>query len=85
MPLKDRLVKLTARYEEAVKNVTDNKGTEYVDFHARRLVEMVGHIIMSYLLLGDTTRNESFLVSAKNYVTYAASDVARHHEFIMNL
>ena len=59
--LKERLVKMTALYEEALKTVVDNKNTEYTDFHARRLVEMAGHIIMGYLLLGDTTRNEKFL------------------------
>ena len=58
--LKERLVKMTALYEEALKTVVDNKNTEYTDFHARRLVEMAGHIIMGYLLLGDTTRNEKF-------------------------
>ena len=82
--LKERLVKMTALYEEALKTVVDNKNTEYTDFHARRLVEMDGHIIMGYLLLGDTTRNEKFLKSANVYVNFGEAEVEKHHKFIMS-
>lgn len=82
--LKERLVKMTALYEEALKTVADNKNTEYTDFHARRLVEMAGHIIMGYLLLGDTTRNEKFLKSANVYVNFGEAEVEKHHKFIMS-
>lgn len=82
--LKERLVKMTALYEEALKTVVDNKNTEYTDFHARRLVEMAGHIIMGYLLLGDTTRNEKYLKSANVYVNFGEAEVEKHHKFIMS-
>lgn len=82
--LKERLVKMTALYEEALKTVVDNKNTEYTDFHARRLVEMAGHIIMGYLLLGDATRNEKFLKSANVYVNFGEAEVEKHHKFIMS-
>lgn len=82
--LKERLVKMAALYEEALKTVVDNKNTEYTDFHARRLVEMAGHIIMGYLLLGDTTRNEKFLKSANVYVNFGEAEVEKHHKFIMS-
>ena len=82
--LKERLVKMTALYEEALKTVVENKNTEYTDFHARRLVEMAGHIIMGYLLLGDTTRNEKFLKSANVYVNFGEAEVEKHHKFIMS-
>ena len=82
--LKERLVKMTALYEEALKTVVDNKNTEYTDFHARRLVEMAGHIIMGYLLLGDTTRNEKFLKSANVHVNFGEAEVEKHHKFIMS-
>ena len=82
--LKERLVKMTALYEEALKTDVDNKNTEYTDFHARRLVEMAGHIIMGYLLLGDTTRNEKFLKSANVYVNFGEAEVEKHHKFIMS-
>ena len=62
--------------------VTEVKNTEYVDFQARRLVEMAGHIIMGYLLLFDATRNERFEKSANVYINYAEAEVEKHAKFI---
>jgi len=45
---------------------------------------MAGHIIMGYLLLGDTTRNEKFLKSANVYVNFGEAEVEKHHKFIMS-
>ena len=80
--LKRSLIILTDDYEQAVKKVTAPDDNEFIDFHARRLVEMAGHIIMSYLLLLDSNREESFLKSAKNYITFAKAQVKAHSEFI---
>ncbi len=80
--LKRSLIILTDEFEQAVKKVTSTDDNEFIDFHARRLVEMAGHIIMSYLLLLDTNREESFLRSAKNYITFAKAQVKAHAEFI---
>lgn len=80
--LKRSLIILTDEYEQAVKKVTAPDDNEFIDFHARRLVEMAGHIIMSYLLLLDSNREESFLRSAKNYITFAKAQVKAHAEFI---
>ena len=82
--LKEPLLKMTALYEEPLKTVMANTNTAYTDFHARRLVEMAGHIIMGYLLLGDTTRNEKFLKSANVYVNFGEAEVEKHHKFIMS-
>ena len=73
---------MTALYTEAVEAVTAQKNTEYTDFHARRLVEMAGHIIMGYLLIGDATRCECFRKSANVYVRFGEAEVTRHHKFI---
>lgn len=83
-PLKARLQKMTTLYEEAVKVVTELHDADYTDFHARRLVEMAGHIIMGYLLLADTTRNESFAKSAKVYVNFGEAEVEKLYKFIMS-
>jgi hypothetical protein len=80
--LKRSLIILTDDYERAVKKVTSADDNEFVDFHARRLVEMAGHIIMSYLLLLDSNRDDSFLRSAKNYITFAKAQVKSHAEYI---
>ncbi len=76
------LIILTEDYEQAVKKVTAGSDNEFIDFHARRLVEMAGHIIMSYLLLLDTNRDRMFLRSAKNYIAFAKAQVKTHAEFI---
>ncbi|HBL76490.1 MAG: acyl-CoA dehydrogenase [Bacteroidetes bacterium GWF2_42_66] len=76
------LIILTDDYEQAVKKVTASNDNEFVDFHARRLVEMAGHIIMSYLLLLDTNRDRMFLKSAKNYIAFGKAQVKAHAEFI---
>ncbi len=81
-PLKDSLIAMTAIYENAVNKVTEVKDSDYVDFVARRLVEMAGNIIMSYLLLLDANRTESFSRSAEIYNRIAQTEVAKHADFI---
>ncbi len=77
--LKDKLVAMTAQYEQACNIVAERakelgeKGNEYLDFHARRLVEMAAHIIMSYLLLIDAQSSDSFRVSAHIYTNRSFS------------
>ncbi len=78
------LVKLTESYENAVKTVVEANNSEYADFMARRLVEMAGVIIMSYLLLADATKNDSFVKSAEVYAKLAQAEVAKHADFIAN-
>ncbi len=81
-PMRDELVKLTGIYEAAVEKVTSAKNSDYLDFMARRLVEMAGNIIMSYLLILDASRNGSFDASAHVYFNMARAEVAKHADFI---
>jgi alkylation response protein AidB-like acyl-CoA dehydrogenase len=78
----ERLVALTALYEKAVEKVTEAKNNEYLDFVARRLVEMAGHIIMSYLLILDASRDDQFRKSAEIYMNYGEAEVRKHAQFI---
>ena len=48
-PYKKEVIEMTEQYAKAVE-LLNGKDSEYIDFHARRLVEMASHIIMSYLL-----------------------------------
>ncbi len=80
--IKDNLIAMTASYEKAVATVTEVKDQAYGDFMARRLVEMAGCIIMSYLLLSDAQRNDSFVRSAEVYNKLAQAEVAKHADFI---
>ena len=81
-PLRDRLKAMKAAYVKAVETVTATKDNEYIDFQARRMVEMAGHVIMGHLLLNDATRNESFRQSAEVYINFGEAEVAKHVAFI---
>jgi len=80
--LKEKLAKMTAKYEEVVKLITETKDQEYLDFHARRLVESAAHCIMGYLLLQDADKNESFRRSAEVYVSYGQAEVNKIYSYI---
>lgn len=80
--IKEMLIGLTNQYADAVAAVDACKEPGYIDFMARRLVEMAGHIIMSYLLLGDAQRTANFRTSLNVYAKYAQSEVSKHIEFI---
>lgn len=80
--LRKRLESMTTLYENAVNRVVDAKNPEYIDFQARRLVEMAGHIIMCYLLLIDATRDAMFSRSAEIYLKFAEVEVRKHATFI---
>ncbi len=76
------LIILTDDYEQAVTKVVNSNDNEFIDFHARRLVEMAGHIIMSYLLVTDSNRDAAYTSSARNFIRIAKSVVKGHAEFI---
>lgn len=80
--MRKRLITMTDLYEKAVAKVTEPKNNEYLDFCARRLVEMAGHILMSYLLITDASRDDMFRKSAEIYLNYGEAEVRKHAEFI---
>ncbi len=82
-PMKAKLEAMTATYEATMEKVKAVEDPEYITFHARRLVEMLGHIIMGYLLIGDASQEpDLFMDSAKVYVNMGEAEVARHARFI---
>jgi alkylation response protein AidB-like acyl-CoA dehydrogenase len=76
------LIVMTEEYEHTVKTVVDKKDLEFVDFHARRLVEMAGNIIMGYLLLIDTQRENSFRNSTEIFIKNGKAENLARAEFI---
>ncbi|MDE6191321.1 MAG: acyl-CoA dehydrogenase family protein [Muribaculum sp.] len=82
--IKTRLVEMAKIYADAVEKVTAVKEPAYVDFMARRMVEMAADVIMGHLLLQDAQRNDSFTESAEVYCHFIQSEVAKHAEFIAN-
>ena len=76
------LIGMTEEYEHAVKTVTEKKDNEFIDFHARRMVEMAGNIIMGYLLLLDTQRDDKFRNSTELFIKSAKTENLAKAEFI---
>ena len=81
--IKKSLIEMTDQYEKACEMVV-GKENDYVDFHARRLVEMAAHIIMSYLLLRDTQVCGDFEKSLRIYAGKAAAWNAERYNYIAN-
>ncbi|MGQ1910462.1 acyl-CoA dehydrogenase family protein [Marinifilum sp. RC60d5] len=86
--LRTTLKGMTAMYEEAVTKVHDINTSadhnDFLDFHARRLVEIAGYIVMGYLLLSDTSRNDKYKNSCEVFIKMGKAKVAAHKEYIMS-
>ena len=70
-PLKERVVKMVAKLEEAIEKVKEDNNQEVLDFLARRLYNMTGDVIMSLLIIEDASKAPE-------------EEVVGHHHFVMN-
>lgn len=72
---KKELMAMTVQYEKIVKRVVElndkEENNDFLDFHARRLVEMAGNVIMGFLLLNDTMRDAEYKASAEIFIRMA--------------
>lgn len=66
--LKRVLSKMTHAYEETAEEVKAVDDSEFTDFHARRLVEIAGNIIMGHLLLQDAMRDNKYKNVAELFI-----------------
>jgi len=86
--LRETLKAMTAQYEASVAKVhevndaADNN--DYLDFHARRLVESAGYIVLGYLLLMDAKRNDKYSKAAKIFIKYGEAKVDGFTKYIEN-
>lgn len=78
------LIAMTEQYEHSVKKVLEAENNEFIDFHARRMVEMGGNIAMGYLLLLDSHRHRDFEKSTAIFLKYIQAYNAQNAEFIKN-
>ncbi len=76
------LQEMTQEYNEIVAKVSENKTEDYLTFHAGRLVEMAGNIIMGYLLILDSQRDERFEMSAKLFIDLARAENSEKFTYI---
>ena len=72
--LKKKLGKMTVDFEKVAEEVHKKDDDEVGDFHARRLVEMAGNIIMGHLLVLDAQREKSYKYLAELFIKVAVSE-----------
>ncbi|MCK9618331.1 MAG: acyl-CoA dehydrogenase family protein [Lentimicrobiaceae bacterium] len=82
--MKNQLAKMTDQFAKTIEKVNSHEDAELYDFHARRLVEMAGNIVIGYLLLADANRNEKFNKSAEIFIRKAKSENVEKVSFINN-
>ena len=95
LPLRQRIDKMKERYLKIVE-AAEKFGTssETYDFLARRMVEAMGHLIMSHLLLQDVNRilesqnlrnlETQFMNSCKIMIALGESEIAKILTFVEN-
>ncbi len=82
--LRKILQEMTAEYVTVVSFVNEKDDKEYLDFHSRRLVEMAGNIIIGYLLLLDTMRDDEYKVTAELFIKTGRSENVQKADYIKN-
>ncbi len=82
--LKHKLVKMTDDFEQAVSEVKEKGDREFADFHARRLVEMAGNIIMGYLLLINSNSNDDYKKYAEIFIKRTFAENKEKLEYILH-
>ena len=84
-PMFDKLVELRKVYESVVERVEtiEKESAGYKDFHARRLVEIAGYIIMSHIMLRQARELEGdYLNPTKIFVKYAVKKITEAAAYI---
>ena len=80
------LVELREKLERAIAKVeaveAEHKNEGFRDFHARRLVESAGHIVITYLLMGQAVECEDYVKPAKVFAKTAQAEIAAATEYI---
>lgn len=84
-PIKSRLVDLRIKLEEMIARVEalDKEKAGFKDFHARRLVETAGHIIITYLLARQAGVSDQYLESARIFCKLAEAKIAEAYTYVM--
>ena len=85
-PVVAKLRELTVKFSEMVARVEagDKECAGFKDFHARRLVETAGHIIISYLLARQAGESEEYAPSARIFSKLAEGKIAEAYTYVMN-
>jgi len=80
--LRAHLISMTNDYTAIVELLSTLKNPEFFDFHARRVVEIAGNILIGYLLLLDATRDNKYAKTASIFIKRAMAQNAEKCMFI---
>lgn len=80
--IRTKLHKMTEEYKTIVQRVVGQESNELIDFHSTRLVEMAGNIIMGYLLVLNSQKEEKFIKIAKLYVNLVKSENKERFDYM---
>ncbi len=85
-PVVGKLKELRARFEEMIERVSamDKECAGYKEFHARRLVETAGHIIIPFILARQAGECPDYVASAKIYTKLAVAEIDKAYTYVMN-
>ena len=85
-PIVEKLKALRARVEAMVEHVEtiSKDAPQFKDFHARRLVESVGHIIITYLLAQQASQVEEYASDAKLFAKLTESYIIGAEAYVLN-
>ena len=85
-PLQERAKTIADRLEAAVERVKEVGNQEFQDLCARHLVEIAADGIMLHLLIYNASKApELFEKSAQIYARFVDAEVAKHHQYLMDL
>lgn len=82
--LKDKMIKMTNEFQDVVEKVKSKNNIEFLDFHSRRLVEMAGNIIVSYLFVIDSMRDENYKKNAEIFIKKVYAENKEKANYIYN-
>jgi 3-(methylthio)propanoyl-CoA dehydrogenase len=80
--LQKTLQNMTHQFQKTVEKVNEYHDDEFVNFHARRLVEMAGNIVIGYLLLLDSDKSDEYVRSAEIFIRMGKSQNVEKVSFI---
>ena len=85
-PVVAKLKELTAKFVEMIERVEngDKEKPGFKDFHARRLVETAGHIIIAYLLARQAGESDDYTHSARIFAKLAEGKITEAYTYVMN-
>ena len=88
-PVREKLAAMKTQFAAMVAKVdsieSEHKGEGFKDFHARRLVETAGHIIITWVLaIEAAVAPEEYTLQLKTFALIAEAEVAKAHAAVEN-